>query len=146
MRFPVERVFCCDRKSRAVCAQSLTLWQQATIEIPRRNHSIIACSRHLYLVLFFTHIPFVVNPAFNATPPERLQQCDTRSCAIKMVHFIHPESWARGADPGQRPSASSVGEHPVVEQAFCVTPTFHRHAPLASAFVQIKCLRQRRLS
>jgi len=26
------------------------------------------------IVLFFTHIPFVVNHAINATPPERLQQ------------------------------------------------------------------------
>jgi len=25
------------------------------------------------MVLFFTHIPFVVNHTFNATPPERLQ-------------------------------------------------------------------------
>jgi len=24
-------------------------WQQETIEILRRNHSIIACSRHIYL-------------------------------------------------------------------------------------------------
>ena len=27
---------------------------------------------HLYMVLFFTHIPFVVNHTMNATPPERL--------------------------------------------------------------------------
>jgi len=26
------------------------------------------------MVLFFTHIPFVVNHTFNATPPERLHQ------------------------------------------------------------------------
>jgi len=26
------------------------------------------------MVLFFAHIPFVVNHTFNATPPERLQQ------------------------------------------------------------------------
>jgi len=38
---------CCDRKSRAACAQSFALWQQATIEITRRHHSIIACSRHV---------------------------------------------------------------------------------------------------
>jgi len=29
----------------------------------RRNHSIIACSRHIYMVLFFTHIAFLVNRA-----------------------------------------------------------------------------------
>ena len=28
---------------------------------------------HTCMVLFFTHIPFVVNHTFNATPPERLQ-------------------------------------------------------------------------
>jgi len=31
------------------CAQSFALWQQATIEFTRRNHSIIACSRHVYM-------------------------------------------------------------------------------------------------
>jgi len=29
---------------------------------------------HICMVLFFTHIPFVVNHTINATPPERLQQ------------------------------------------------------------------------
>ena len=65
--------YCCDRKSRAACAQSFALWQQATIEITRRDNSIIACSRHIYIVFFFTQIPFVVNHTYNATPPERLQ-------------------------------------------------------------------------
>jgi len=49
---------------QVACAQSFTLWQQATIEIMRRNHTIIACSHHVYILLFFTHIPFVVNRAF----------------------------------------------------------------------------------
>ena len=62
------------RKARAACAQSFTLWQQATIEIMRRNHSITACSCHVYILLFFAHILFMVNHTFNATPPERLQQ------------------------------------------------------------------------
>ena len=53
--------YCCDRKSRAACAQSFAPWQQATIEITRRDHSIIACSHHAYIFLFFAHIPFVVN-------------------------------------------------------------------------------------
>jgi len=60
-------------KAKAACAQSFALWQQGTTEIMRRNHSIIACSRHIYLVLFFAHIPFVLNHTFNATPTERLQ-------------------------------------------------------------------------
>jgi len=40
---------CCDRKSRAAWAQSFALWQQATIEFTCHDHSIIACSRHIYL-------------------------------------------------------------------------------------------------
>ena len=64
----------CDRKSRAACAQSFGLWQQATIEVTCHDHSIIACSRHIYVLLFFAHIPFVVNHTINATPPQRLQQ------------------------------------------------------------------------
>jgi len=61
-------------KARAACAQSFAPWQQATTEFTRRDHSIIACSRHVYILLLFAHIPFVGNHTFNATPPERLQQ------------------------------------------------------------------------
>jgi len=77
--------WCCDRKGR--------VWQQATIEIMRRNHSshtlIILFNRSQansgrdytpqyvrasYMwVLFFAHIPFVVDRTFNVTPTERLQ-------------------------------------------------------------------------
>ena len=64
---------CCDRKSRAACAQSFAPWQQATIEITRLDHSIIACSHYAYIFLFFAHIPFMVNHTINATPLERLQ-------------------------------------------------------------------------
>ena len=35
---------------------------------------------HICMVLFFTHILFVVNHTFNSTPPERLQQ---------RVHSVH---------------------------------------------------------
>jgi len=52
--------------------QNFTLWQQAAIEATRRDHSIMACSHHIYVVLFFAHIRFVVNRAFRATPDERL--------------------------------------------------------------------------
>jgi len=44
-------------KARAACVQSFTLWQEATIEIMRRNHSIIACSRHLYIGVFLRAHP-----------------------------------------------------------------------------------------
>jgi len=59
--------WCCDQKSRVACAQSFALWQQATVEITRQDHSIIACSRHIYVFLFFAHIQFVVNHTINAT-------------------------------------------------------------------------------
>jgi len=62
----------CDRKAWAACVQSFALWQQATIEITchdhssrmpvcsivhiivlaeiaRHDHSIIACSRHIFM-------------------------------------------------------------------------------------------------
>jgi len=46
----VTAPFCSDRKARAASAQSCTLWKQATIEITRGDHSIIACSHHIYVV------------------------------------------------------------------------------------------------
>jgi len=65
---------CCDWKAGATSVQSFTLWQQATTEFTRRDHSIIACSHHIYILLFFAHIPFVVNHTINTMPTERLQQ------------------------------------------------------------------------
>jgi len=41
--------YCCDWKFRAAYAQSFTLWQQATIEFTCHDHSIIACSCHIYV-------------------------------------------------------------------------------------------------
>ena len=62
-----------SRISVFIVTASFALWQQATIEFTRRDHSVIAFSRHAYMVLFFAHIPFVVNRAFRATRAERLQ-------------------------------------------------------------------------
>ena len=70
----VTAPFCCNRKAWVACAWSFVLWQQATIEFTCRGHSIIACSHHIYMVLFFVHIPFVVDHTFSAIPTERLQQ------------------------------------------------------------------------
>jgi len=42
------RWHCCDRKSRAACAQSFAPWQQATIEIMLAISLTIACSRYIY--------------------------------------------------------------------------------------------------
>ena len=36
-------------KSPSGMWQSFTLWEEATIEITRRDHSIIACSRHVHM-------------------------------------------------------------------------------------------------
>ena len=40
---------CCDQKARGKIASSFTLWQQATIDITRRDHSVITCLSHIYL-------------------------------------------------------------------------------------------------
>ena len=48
IRFADISFQCCDRKSRAACAQSFTPWQQATIEIMLAISLTIACSRYIY--------------------------------------------------------------------------------------------------
>jgi len=69
------RCYCCDRKSWAAYAQSFAPWQQATIDIMCCNLSYYCLlALHICMVLFFAHIPFVVNHTINATPPEELQQ------------------------------------------------------------------------
>jgi len=76
--------FCCDQKTRGPSAQSFTLWQQATIEITRRDHSYLLFAPHVRIwVLFFAHIPFVVKRTFNATLTERLQHYQSNS----MIYF-----------------------------------------------------------
>ena len=47
--------YCCDRKSRPAYAQSFALWQQGTIELTCHDHSIIACSRHVYVWCYSSH-------------------------------------------------------------------------------------------
>jgi len=55
------------------CAKLHTL-VASNNRVHTRDHSIIACSRHVYIwVLFFARIPFVVNRAFSAAPAEWLQ-------------------------------------------------------------------------
>jgi len=44
----VTAPFCCDRKSRAACAQSFAPWQQAAVEIMLAISLTIACSRYVY--------------------------------------------------------------------------------------------------
>jgi len=45
----VSVIHFCHQKARTACAQSFTLWQQATIEFTWRNHSIIGYSNHIYM-------------------------------------------------------------------------------------------------
>jgi len=66
--------------------QSLT--SLVSPEITRRDHCYCLLAPHICTVLFFTHIPFVVNHTINATPPERLQhkqskQNITSNCKIE---------------------------------------------------------------
>jgi len=53
-----QRGECCDRKSRAACAQSFAPWQQATIEIMLAISLTVACSRYTYDGVFLHAHPF----------------------------------------------------------------------------------------
>ena len=60
---------------------------------------------HIRMVLFFTHIPFVVNHTINATPPERLQQHNTGETGKKRTklgyicsRFFEGKCWVPGMD------------------------------------------------
>ena len=73
----------------SIIAPSLsTLWQQATIVITCYDHSIITCSRHIFMG---DALPFVVNQTFNATPMETLQQhlrlLHTYANVMQLRHF-----------------------------------------------------------
>ena len=70
---------CCDSNSWAASVQSFSLWQQTTIEIPRCADSISPCWRHIYTwVLFFTHIPFVMNRTFQHNANRELATLEAR--------------------------------------------------------------------
>jgi len=46
-------IYCCDRKSRAACAQSFATRQQATIEMMRRNLScycLLAPRKYIFVL------------------------------------------------------------------------------------------------
>jgi len=64
--------------SSSVSTVNCSLASQALLEVTRLDHSIgitlllLVCPTYIR-VLFFTHIPFVVNRTTNATPTERLQ-------------------------------------------------------------------------
>ena len=78
----------------ATSVQSSTLWQQATIEIIRRDHSFIALRVTYICVLLFVHTLFVVNHTFNAMSTERLQQhpllfAINRTCRTFFLWMLH---------------------------------------------------------
>ena len=64
--------------SPSVSTVNCSLASQALLEVTRVDHSIgitlllLVCTTYIW-VLFFTHVPFVVNRTMNATPTERLQ-------------------------------------------------------------------------
>jgi len=72
---PSNSIFLMRLESSSGKRTSFTLRQQATIEFTCHNHSITACSHHVYMgvILCTHHILFVVNRTFNAMPTERLQ-------------------------------------------------------------------------
>jgi len=51
----------------------------------RRNLSYLLLARATHIFLLFVYIPIAVNHTFNATPPERLQQC--RLAQTQMLNF-----------------------------------------------------------
>ena len=58
---------------------------------PTRSLYYCLFAPHICMVLFFTHIPFVVNHTINATPPERLQHFKTSKCVFERqnVHIFY---------------------------------------------------------
>ena len=66
----------------------------ASLEVTHQDHSsgitLLLFLRATYImVLFFTHIPFVVNHTINATPPERLQQLFNDNCSEVVPSTFH---------------------------------------------------------
>jgi len=107
-----------------------------------RDHSIIACSRHIHIFLFFAHIPFVVNHTINATPPESLQQyqcCVIFACFLRCVLVFLIAQWGDSdtrfpqAEP-ESSIASYIGEREIALYICAATHTTHvylcRHPPL----------------
>jgi len=81
MRAKLRTVAASNNRNRARNLSSRTLvimFNRSHVNIGRAATSqslllLLARATHM-MVLFFTHIPFVVNHTINGTPPERLQQ------------------------------------------------------------------------
>ena len=57
-----------------MCAKLRTVAASNNRDHARNLSYYCLLAPHICMVLFFTHIPFVVNHTINATQPERLQQ------------------------------------------------------------------------
>jgi len=58
-----------------MCAKLRTVAASNNRDHASQSLLLLLARATFIMVLFFAHIPFVVNHTFNATPPERLQQC-----------------------------------------------------------------------
>jgi len=94
--------YCCDRKSQAACAQSFTLWQQATRDHAPQSLLLLLARATYIMVLFFMYIPFVVNHTINATPrnscnniPSFLQRTTSHALCVKAELSTTSTSWSQ---------------------------------------------------
>jgi len=96
--------YCCDRKSRAACAQSFTLWQQATIEIMLTICLTIACSRYIYSD-FILHAHYVRGESHNqrnttgeiatTSPPFYNEPHRPHVLCVEAAHGTTSTSWSQ---------------------------------------------------
>ena len=95
---------CCDHKAWTASAQSFTLWQQAVIKITRRDHPIIACSRHTYLCVAVcahpicgeSHIQRNANREFATTsPPSYNEPHLSHVLSVKVAPGTTFTSWSQ---------------------------------------------------
>jgi len=87
-------LFCHDGKAGAASAQSFTLWQQATIEIERRDHfesmvassnSMVACLRHVHSILHMCAILCAHPARYVHSTPRRPWGCNSMKKELKSL-------------------------------------------------------------
>ena len=78
-KYTVKIYLCCNRKSRAACAQSFAPWQQATNEIMLAISLTIACSRYTY--------DGVILPAHPVRGESHNQRNTTRKVAT-LIYYV----------------------------------------------------------
>jgi len=90
---------CCDRKSQTACAQSFALWQQAAIEITRRDHS----PRTLAITFNRSHAN-----SGRASTPWSLHYCLFAPLICSVFLHTYP---VRGESHNQRNANGEVATH-----------------------------------